>query len=69
MFNFFSTADYSAKNNGRKKWKENGNPVGRSLESSTSTSKPFQKWNKGNHDKRPRQKGYFGNRQREEVFI
>lgn len=60
-------ADYSAKNNGRKKWKENGNPIGRSLESSTSTSKPFQKWNKGNHDKRPRQKGYFGNRQREEV--
>jgi len=55
--------EFSAKGNGRRRGKDNGSPSRRSAESSQVP----QKWNKGPIDKRPRPRGYYGNRQREEV--
>ncbi|XP_005112583.1 RING finger protein 10 isoform X1 [Aplysia californica] len=61
-------SDYSNKNNGRRRWKDNVSPGGRSLEPAQLPVKPPpQRWNRGNGDKRPRQRGYYGDRQREEV--
>ena len=68
--NLFSyvISELSRSNQGRKRWKDNGStPIAKAAESLPAPSRSAQKWNKGNTDKRPRQRGYFGNRQREEV--
>jgi len=58
----------SRSNYGRKRWKENGStPTAKAAESLPAPSRSAQKWSKGNTDKRPRQRGNFGNRQREEI--